>query len=386
EQASLDAAIQIFRIGALDYLIKPFDFDELAIRIEKIRHYKRLWAENQVLRRMTVETHANGGIVAESPSMRDVLRAVRKVAPTQSTVLISGESGVGKELIAREIHKLSPHAERPFIPVNVSAVPTGLMESRFFGHMRGSFTGASGTHRGLFQIARGGTVFLDEIGELPLEIQPKLLRALEGGEIFPIGAETPSHVEFRLIAATNRDLRESVAHERFRDDLYYRLNVFHIRVPALRERPEDIPPLVDRFVRELAVTMNKPIEGVEREALDLLVRAEWRGNVRELRNVLERAVILADGPWIGVADLASLQPLEGDVRDFRLDSAMSLAERRHIEVVLRLHGYNRRDAARALGVSLATFYRRLEKHGILERIGRGGPSHQSVSEHAGEHG
>ena len=361
--ASLETSIEALRLGALDYLTKPLNLSDLALKLEKIQRYRSLRNENQLLKHMLVESGGFGEIIGESAPIRQVFREIKKVATTSANVLITGESGVGKELIARAIHQASPNRKNPFIPVNVSAIPSELVESRLFGHIRGAFTGAVRSQKGLFQSAQDGTVFLDEIGELPLEVQPKLLRVLEEKEILPIGAERPSPVEFRLVAATNRDLTAMVKSKRFREDLYYRLNVFQIAVPPLRKRREDIPLLVNHFVRTISQAMGKPLDGVSSDAMERLISADWRGNVRELRNVIERAIILAETNQITTPCLPHAFT-NGRARSLKLKDVLDGCERSHIELALQLAGDDRQRAAKMLDVSLATLYRRLEKHSV----------------------
>jgi transcriptional regulator with PAS, ATPase and Fis domain len=308
-----------------------------------------------------------GQIVGHSRALGALLEMVRKVAPTQATVLITGESGSGKELIARAIHALSDRRVRLFLPVNCGALPETLLESLLFGHMKGSFTGAFANQEGLFEKARGGTIFLDEIGEIPQHLQVKLLRALEAREILPIGHTTPRHIDVRVLAATNRNLEQEVAQGRFRDDLYYRLNIMELHIPPLRERPEDIPLLVEHLIRRHNPELKKHFQGADPEVVRILTSLPWKGNVRELDNVIEHTMILADGDWITAKDLP--RALLGDVdaqTPFTpaLKEATRQFERQHILRVLEQVGQDRKEAARLLDISLSSLYRKLEELGI----------------------
>jgi DNA-binding NtrC family response regulator len=381
--ATVENAVEAFQRGAHDYLMKPILLDEVLSKIRRLLAHRALYLENQWLRRelnlnRRVESEQ---IVGKSSGMMQVLEMVRKVAPTPSTVLIAGESGTGKELIARAIHAgsgdpppLSPPVlggdkggseARRFLAVNCAAIPHDLLENQLFGHRKGAFTGADRDQAGVFVHAGNGTVFLDEIGELPLATQAKLLRAIEQKEILPVGANEPIHVETRVLAATNKDLLKEVESGRFREDLYYRLNVVCIRIPPLRERREDIPDLVEFLLSRHARTLGKRINGVTHEAMQLLLACRWRGNIRELDNALQRAVILGEGPLITPADLPpDLAPVEGDpalVDD--LGEAVKRFEKQHIERILR-QTPDKKEAARRLGMGLSSLYRRIAELGI----------------------
>lgn len=306
-------------------------------------------------------------IIGKSKALRDVLEMVRKVAPTQATVLITGESGSGKELIAHAIHALSDRRDKLFLPVNCGALPETLLESLLFGHMKGSFTGAFANQEGLFEKARGGTIFLDEIGEIPQHLQVKLLRALEAKEILPIGNTTPRRIDVRVLAATNRDLQKEVEEGRFRDDLYFRLNIMEIHMPALRGRPEDIPLLVEHLIQKHNPELKKNFTGAEQEVIRALMSLPWRGNVRELDNVIEHTMILADGERITLKDLPS-SVLGGSEAPaaftYNLKEAVKQFEKQHILRVLEEAGQDRKEAARLLDISLSSLYRKLEEFGI----------------------
>ncbi len=370
--ATVESAVEAFQRGAHDYLMKPILLDEVLSKIRRLLAHRALYLENQWLRR---ELNLNRRleseqIVGNSSSMMQVLEMVRKVAPTPSTVLIVGESGTGKELIARAIHaggaeKTESGEARRFIAVNCAAIPHDLLENQLFGHRKGAFTGADRDQSGVFVHAGNGTVFLDEIAELPLATQAKLLRAIEQKEILPVGANEPICVEARVLVATNKDLLKEVESGRFREDLYYRLNVVCISIPPLRERREDIPDLVEFLLSRHARTLGKRISGVTHEAMQLLLACSWRGNIRELDNALQRAVILGEGPLITPADLPpDLAPVEGDpalVDD--LGEAVKRFEKQHIERILR-QTPDKKEAARRLGMGLSSLYRRIAELSI----------------------
>jgi DNA-binding NtrC family response regulator len=370
--ATVENAVEAFQRGAHDYLMKPILLDEVLSKIHRLLAHRALYLENQWLRR---ELNLNRRleseqIIGQSGGMMQVMEMVRKVAPTRSTVLIVGESGTGKELVARAIHSggIEPtdSGESPrFIAVNCAAIPHDLLENQLFGHRKGSFTGADRDQAGVFVHAGNGTVFLDEIGEMPLATQAKLLRAIELKEILPVGANEPIRVEARVLAATNKDLLKEVEAGRFRDDLYYRLNVVCIQIPPLRERREDIPDLVEFLLSRHARTLGKRITGVTHEAMQLLLACRWRGNIRELDNALQRAVILGEGPLITPSDLPpDLAPVEGDpalVDD--LSEATKRFEKQHIERILR-QTPDKKEAARRLGMGLSSLYRRIAELGI----------------------
>ena len=365
--ASVDTAVAALQLGAQDYLLKPIVFDDLLRKVHLLMEHKSLAWENQMLRR-EVNRHIDpSGMVGESPAMRKVLKMIGKVAATASTVLITGESGVGKELVARAIHAESPRKDKVFLPVNCSAIPDTLLESQLFGHTKGAFTGALSAQDGLFRKARGGTIFLDEIGELPLTLQPKLLRVIERKEVLPVGATTPIQVDVRILASTNRDLEKEIEVGRFREDLFYRLNVVGIPVPPLRERPGDIPRLVEHLIQRHNVEMKKNCKGVTHEAMQLLIVAPWKGNVREMENVLERAMILGNDEWLSLEDLPSGDAFSRDTGQavgYELKSALQGYEKSHIEYVLREAGQDRVRAAKLLGISRSSLYRKMEQLGI----------------------
>jgi DNA-binding NtrC family response regulator len=393
--AGIDSAIEAIKLGAIDYLTKPFDFERLArvleaVRDEAERRRSLLAAEGDVARRLEF-----CDMIGRSAIMQEIFSLVRRLAPHVRTALITGETGTGKELAARALHRMGPRRDRRFVAVNCSAVVETLFESELFGHVRGAFTGATETKQGLFELADGGTLFLDEIGELPLTVQAKLLRVLETGEVQRVGAVETRRVDAHVLASTNRDLRAEVAANRFRSDLFYRLNVVELRLPPLRRRPEDVPYLTAAFVRECAGRLGKPLVGLTAAAERLLVSAPWEGNVRELRNVVERACILAEGDLITERDLAMNpsaapdSPMQTAPPPFadalaRVAAAQgpadndreSLAtiERDHILRTLKRAGGNKKAAAKMLGLSRRALYRRLERHQLDETIARRKPA------------
>jgi DNA-binding NtrC family response regulator len=364
--ATVETAVAAFRRGAQDYLMKPVIFDELLAKLEHLLGYRRLLLENQALRR---QLHAPGDaapMVGQSAAMRTIHTLVRKVAPTRSNVLITGESGTGKELVARALHAQSADSDSAFLAVNGAAIPQDLLENQLFGHVRGAFTGADRDRAGLFVAAGRGTVFLDEIGEMPLPIQAKLLRAIENKEVLPVGATRPIGFQARLITATNKDLAAEVAAGRFRADLYYRLNVVVIHLPPLRDRREDIPELVSTLLARHARRLGRRVDGVDNATIRGLMAAPWRGNIRELDNALERAVILAEGPILTPADFPPglIQESSPGATGDDLRSAVRDYERQHIQRVLAEAGEDKREAARRLGLGLSSLYRKLEELGL----------------------
>jgi two-component system NtrC family response regulator len=302
---SIEGAVEAMRIGAFDYIAKPFANDELLLTVEKASRFAAAQRENMLLRQSLEDRFSSENIIGRGKAMQRVLEMVRKAAPTKSTVLVTGESGTGKELVAKAIHYASPRKDAPFISVNCMALASGVLESELFGHEKGSFTGAVARKRGRFEMAHGGTIFLDEIGELSPELQVKLLRVLQERKFERVGGADPIEVDIRILAATNRNLSEAVAAGAFREDLYYRLNVVHIQTPPLREHREDIPILAAHFLERYAKENGKAFKGFSPEAMEYLTAYEWPGNVRQLQNVVERCVVLAGSDMVEVEDLPS---------------------------------------------------------------------------------
>lgn len=361
---TVETAVEAFKRGAQDYLLKPLRFDEVVAKVKQLLQYRQWKLENQWLRREVNRVPASEMVVGQSTAMQLVMATLSKVARTRATVLILGESGTGKELIARALHQHGPDHEERFLAFNCAAIPNELLESQLFGHRKGAFTGADKDMEGLFQRAGNGTLFLDEIGEMSLLTQAKILRAIEQKEILPVGASEPVNVTTRIIAATNKDLAKSVEAGKFREDLYYRLNVVSLRLPPLRERHEDIPELVNFLLAKQAKTLGRPIVGVDHAAMRVLQNATWKGNIRELDNVLQRAVILSDGPLIGLGDLPTdLVPDPNVCLDEDLRAAVAHFEKRHIDRMLKQYP-DKREAAKRLGLALSSLYRKIEELGV----------------------
>lgn len=374
--ATTDTAIEAMKIGAYDYLTKPFKVDEIQVVVERALERLSLTSENARLRQELRGVHSLDRMVGKSRAMQKVFALVRKVAPTRTSVLIRGESGTGKELVARALHNLSERADGPFIAVNCGAIPEDLMESELFGHTKGAFTGASADREGMFLAAEGGTLFLDEIGELGLQMQVKLLRAIQERKVRPVGGSRELDVNCRVVAATNRDLEAAIKAGEFRSDLYFRLNVVQIVLPPLRHRPEDIPLLLQRFFERFNREMARDLQGVSQGALEWFLNYEYPGNVRELENLVERSVALETGKTLSSENLprgTSLPigtPDESEIPDSGIDLEAAVAdlERRLIEAALRKTGGVRKEAAKLLRVSFRSLRYRLEKLGI--EVGR----------------
>jgi DNA-binding NtrC family response regulator len=361
---SIESAVEAMREGAYHYLTKPFRIEQLVVTLENALEETRLRAE---LRTLATETPETCGIVARSPQMHRALDLVARAAPADAPVLILGESGTGKELFARALHALGPRRERAFVAINCSAIPETLLESQLFGHRRGAFTDAREDRRGLFQEADGGSILLDEIGDMPLALQAKLLRVLQEREVHPLGASAPVPVDARVIASTHRDLEALCADGRFRQDLYYRLNVIIIRVPPLRERPDDLAPLVAHFLARHGRRHGRGEATVSLEAMELFRRHPWPGNVRELENAVERALVLGRGPVIRIEDLP--EDLRQSLRDapspHRVRLLADIEREQILKALQSVHG-NKAAAARLLGLDRKTLYRKLDLYGIRE--------------------
>ena len=365
---SIDTAIRAVKLGAFDYITKPFDVDQLILSVQKALAERALRSEVARLREEVQRSYRWGNIVGRSASMQEVFGLIRRLAGSSATVLVTGASGTGKELVAKAIHFNSPRRERPFVPINCAAIPDTLLESELFGYKRGAFTDARNDRAGIFVEANGGTIFLDEIAELSPALQAKLLRVLQEVEIRPLGAARSEKVDVRVVAATNKDLETRLASGAFRQDLYYRLNVIHIHLPALRDRAEDILPLAEHFLSRCAAKAGKDIRAFHESAKKALCGYGWPGNVRELENVVERAVALVDGPLVREEELPAMvrerRATEADDLGAAIARGLTLdeLEREYIQRVLAAEGGNKTRAAQRLGLDRKTLYRKLEEY------------------------
>ncbi len=365
-QGTLETAVEALRKGAYDYILKPPIFEDIILKVKRLLERKQLALENQWLRRELQQRYDFHNLIGKSEPMQKIYRLIEKIAPTDSNVLITGGSGTGKELVAKAIHYSSLRKDGRFVPIDCGAIPEDLLESELFGHVKGAFTSALRDKDGLFKIAEGGTLFLDEIGELSLNLQSKLLRAIEEKEIRPVGGTTTIKVNIRFVAATNVDMAEAVKQGNFREDLFYRLNVIEINIPPLSERKDDIPLLVEHFITKYNKQLNRNFKGVDNAAMRTLLNYEWQGNVRELENVVERAIVLGESELITRQDLPPhltgeyeiLQPLNS------LKEAMKIYEREHIVRTLEKTENDKKQAADALGVGLSSLYRKMEEFNI----------------------
>jgi two-component system response regulator AtoC len=377
---TIDLALEGMKYGAYDFISKPFKADEVTMALRKAEERESLRRENVRLRdqlRYLEKDSSFAGMVGESKAMRQVFSLAAKVAKFSTTVLITGESGTGKELIARGIHFASPRSDRPLVPVNCGGIPETLLESELFGHVKGAFTGADRNHKGLFEEAEGGTIFLDEVGELPLALQVKILRVLQENEIRPVGSTDTKKIDVRVIAATARNLEEEIAVGIFREDLFYRLNVMPIFLPPLRDHPEDIPPLCRFFISRFNEKLEMAIEGVTPSALANLMALPWSGNVRELENVIERAMVLSNGAMLGVEDLASGEDQSGtgkvcldEQTGFSLKKAKRVWEKNLITRALDTTGGNRSRAAELLELSFPSLLNKIKDYDITVNKGK----------------
>ena len=362
--ASVVSAVEAMRSGASDYITKPFINDEIRLTIRRILQNRDLQMENQILRReLSQRPAAFTNIIGNSEALYKVFTVMEKVIPSKSNILITGESGTGKGLVAQAIHESGPRKDKPFISINCGAIPENLLESELFGHKKGAFTSAVEDKKGLITMANGGTLFLDEIGELPSSLQVKLLHVIQTKELTPVGDTRVITVDIRIIAATNADLMQRVKEGKFREDLYYRLNVIEIRMPALRERRDDIPVLIKHYLQIFAKEADKSIKDIDYEAMQALLAYDWPGNIRELRNTIERATVLEDGELITIHDLPDkfrTMDIEG-VSTSSLRQALDDFERDYIRRSLAENKGNKETAATKLGIDLATLYRKLKK-------------------------
>jgi DNA-binding NtrC family response regulator len=365
--ATVESAIEAMKLGALDYLQKPFEIDELLVVVRRAIDHQRLRTEYRYLRSERDEQFDNYGIIGRSRVMEEIIQRAERVAGTKSTVLITGETGTGKELIARAIHNRSAQRDMPLIRVNCAAIPESLLESELFGHVRGAFTGAATTKKGKFALADGGTIFLDEIGTMSPALQSKLLRVLQEREFEPLGSERTEKIDVRVIAATNRDLRQMVAESRFQEDLFYRLNVIPIELPPLRERRDDIPALVEHFLRKHAQRTGRRIDRIDDGVLAALQQYDWPGNVRELENAIERAVVLSTGPVItarAISVLGAAAPASSGLPSLKLRQNIEWVEKETIRRALESARGVKKDAAELMGISQRALSYYLAKYRI----------------------
>ena len=363
--ASIETAITALRKGAFDYIIKPIDFDDLILRVRKLLDYKNLILENSLLRKEVNRQYDFHNIIGHSEPMKDVFKIISKISPSDGTVLVSGRSGTGKELVARAIHFNSKRAHKHFAAINCGAIVETLFESELFGHKKGSFTGAINDKDGMFKFADGGTLFLDEISEIPLHLQVKLLRAIELKEILPVGSTQTIKTDVRIIAATNKNLPELIAMGKFREDLYYRINIVEIQLPSLSDRIDDIPLLVSHFIEIFKNQMGKNINGISKPAMDLLLKYSWRGEIRELQNVIERAVIFCSENLIQPNHfpeyIQELNPASSPINIKTLKEAVHQCERQYIERAFKKHGHDMEKIAEELDISLSSLYRKIDE-------------------------
>jgi DNA-binding NtrC family response regulator len=371
---SIESAVVALRHGAYDYILKPIDFEDMLHRIRKLIEHRSLALENTLLRKELGRTFDFDQIIGQSPSMKGVFDVISKVASSEGTVLITGKSGTGKELVAGAIHYNSHRKSKRFVTVNCGAIVDTLFESELFGHKKGSFTGATADKEGMFKVADGGSIFLDEVSEIPLHLQVKLLRAIEQKEITPVGATDPVHIDVRIIAATNKNLREAIEMGTFREDLYYRLNVVEIYLPSLAERPTDVPLLAQHFLDIYRKQMSRDIKGITNEAMNALVHYQWKGEVRELENVIERAVIFSDSDMITLEHLPEyFRPVSTLSSTFSLKDSPTLKdavktfEKQYILQALEKHKGRKEEVAKLLAISLSSLYRKMEELGIPTR-------------------
>ncbi|HEY8506039.1 MAG TPA: sigma-54 dependent transcriptional regulator, partial [Gemmataceae bacterium] len=373
------SAVEAIKLGASHYLMKPVDLNELRAIVDKAAERLRLARANRELRQQLDERFGFEGVVGNSPKMAEVIKRLRAYAPTRATVLVMGENGTGKELAAKALHTNSPRKNKPFVAMNCAALNENLLDDEMFGHEPGAFTGADRLRKGRFEHANGGTLFLDEVGDMPLALQAKLLRVLENGEVYRIGSNEPIKVDVRLVAATNRDLEEMIAEGKFRKDLYYRLKVGTVRLPALRERKEDIPLLCSHFIKEFSQRHGKPVTGLTDGVRKAFAAYDWPGNVRELRNAIESMVVQDTDGVLGMDDLPEGEPIrgaaaaagEGGARagaDHLIGRPLSEVERYYTERALELTGGNREEAAAMLGIGERTLYRAIQRWKNEDRL------------------
>ena len=365
--ASVESAVEAMKKGASDYLVKPFINEDVRMTVRRLLEHKTVLMENLALRQQLSQQLGFKEFIGASPQILQVFEVLEKVIPTRSNILVTGESGTGKGLVAEIVHSNSQRKDKPFISINCSAIPENLLESELFGYRKGAFTGAVADKKGLIPMADEGTLFLDEIGDMPLGLQSKILKVLETGEVMPLGETKSRYADVRLIAATNKDLEEQIRKGLFREDLYYRLNVIEVRIPPLRERREDIEVLSRHFLQKYSRENNKKVLAINDEAMEVFASYSWPGNIRELRNVIERAVVLAGGETIGLAELPErIKASESGRPGQGLRDRLEQYEEKLIRDVLQASKWSKEETARELGVDLATLYRKIKKFGIAE--------------------
>jgi two-component system response regulator HydG len=365
---SIETAIEAMKVGAYHYIVKPFKNEEMSLLVKRAREKVSLKQENASLKKELNKSFSLESIVGKSPAIASVFELIKVVASASANVLITGESGSGKELVARALHNHSPRKNKHFVPINCTAIPENLLESELFGHVKGSFTGAISDKKGLFEEANGGTLFLDEIGDMSLQLQSKLLRVLQDKQIRPVGGNQVKDVDVRIVAATHRDLKIMAKDGKFREDLFYRLNVVPIRVPPLRERKEDIPLLVDTFIKKFALRNSSKVRSATPEAMSVLMAHPWPGNVRELENVIERAIVLSTGEFIekSVVLGSALEEAQQNIEQLHADRpTLEKLEERYIKLVMSEVDNKKDEAARILGVSRRTLYRKERLYGMV---------------------
>jgi DNA-binding NtrC family response regulator len=365
--ASIESAVEAMKKGATDYIIKPFLNEEIKLTVRRLLEQKNLVTENIALKQQISQRMIYREFAANSDSMLKILETIEKIVPTKSNILLLGESGTGKGLIAEMIHNNSPRRDKPFISINCSAIPEGLLESELFGYKKGAFTGAVSDKLGLIPLAHQGTLFLDEIGDMPVTLQAKLLKVLETGDVCPLGDTKHRTVDIRIVSATNVDIDTRIKEGRFREDLYWRLNVIEIKIPPLRERKDDIEILTKYFIEKFSKEHKKNIKGIDRDALSYFMDYTWPGNVRELGNVVERAIVLSGGDYITPAELPEkIRRAEHPAETSTLKANLSDYEKNLLLKMYEGHKKNKEETAKALGIDLATLYRKFKKYGIEE--------------------
>lgn len=365
---SIETAIEAMKRGAFHYVVKPFKLVEMGVNVERALEHRKLQRDNTALRQEIKKSWQLGNVIGKSPAMKEVFDLVERVSQATANILITGESGTGKEMVAKAIHDRGPRRTKPFIAINCTAIPETLLESELFGHAKGSFTGAISRKRGLFEEAEGGTLFLDEIGDMNVLLQSKLLRVIQEKKVRAVGENVDRPVDVRIIAATHKDLKAAIKDGRFREDLYYRLSVIPIVIPPLRHRKEDIPILAEHFLKKYSATNNSNVKGFTKRATSKLVGLKWEGNVRELENLVERAVVLCSSPLIDEADIPT--PDTSDPESFFGNSTgdfptIDVLERRYVELVMEKTGGRKDKASQILGINRRTLYRKLKEFGIF---------------------